>query len=142
MNLFLKKITFCLILTFSSILHAENLPAPAISANVHVPLLPVKDPAALIGNELSRIDNLIEATQQSLEDQKQLREKIVEYQKIQESYLLHPKDNELLFRMIKSAYATLKSIQDNHLEHNFDPEFISELKVFAQVASKRGIPKP
>lgn len=113
--------------------------APHISTSS---LLPIKDPSALVGNELSRLDSLIQATQQSLEGQKQLRDKIVEYQKIQESYSLHPKDNEILFRMIKSAYGTLHTIQENHLEHAFDPEFISELKVLAQVASKRGVPKP
>lgn len=118
-------------------LHAAN--ATDISTSS---LLPIKDPRALVGNELSRLENLIQATQQSLEGQKQLREKIVEYQKIQDSYSLHPKDNEILFRMIKSAYGTLHIIQENHLEHAFDPEFISELKVLAQVASKRGVPKP
>lgn len=135
-------IAFSLFLTiltgFVTGLLAANTPA-AISTTS---LLPVKDPNALIGNELSRLNHLIQATQKSLEGQKQLREKIIEYQKIQESYLLHPKDNEILFRMIKSAYGTLQSIQDNHLEHAFDPDFMSELKVLAQVASKRGVPKP
>lgn len=138
----------CMFIAFAISLQAANslptnaLPSNSLASDALTTLLPVKDPSALIGNELSRLDYLIQATQQSLEGQKQLREKIVEYQKIQESYLLHPKDNEILFRMIKSAYNTLKSIQENHLEHTFDPEFISELKVLAQVASKRGVPKP
>lgn len=133
---------FSLILTifagFSTDLWATNTPA-TITPTL---LSPVKDPNALIGNELSRLDHLIQATQQSLEGQQQLREKIVEYQNIQKSYLLHPKDNEILFRMIKSAFSTLQSIQDNHLEHTFDADFMNELKVLAQVASKRGVPKP
>lgn len=133
----LKKMMLAVFLIVALDLLATNPPAtPALT------LLPVKDPNALIGNELTRLDLLIQATQQSLEGQKQLREKIVEYQKIQESYLLHPKDNEILFRMIKSAYSTSQSIQENHLEHTFDPDFINELKVLSQVASKRGVPKP
>lgn len=103
---------------------------------------PVKDPNALIGNELSRLDTLIQATQQSLEGQKKLRERIIEYQKIQDAHLLHPENNEILFRMVKSAYRTLEVIQENHLIQTFDPDFINELTVLAQVATKRGIPKP
>lgn len=105
-------------------------------------LPPVKDPNALIGNELSRLDTLIQATQQSLDAQKKLREKIAEYQKIQDAYLQHSEDNELLFRMIKSAHRTLQSIQENHLVQIFDPDLISELSLLSQIATKRGIPKP
>lgn len=135
----IKKIIFIYCIIISPYLLGAN---DASAVPVSIPLLPVKDPAALIGNELSRLDVLIQATQQSLDGQKQLRIKIAEYQKIQESYLLHPKDNEILFRMIKSAYNTLQLINDNHLEHTFDPEFINELKILSQVAAKRGIPKP
>lgn len=138
LNVFFFSYTL-IVFSMTSMAQVQAVTAPNLSTSS---LLPIKDPSALVGNELSRLDNLIQATQKSLEGQKQLRERIVEYQKIQESYSLHPKDNEILFRMIKSAYGTLHTIQENHLEHAFDPEFISELKVLAQVASKRGVPKP
>lgn len=105
-------------------------------------IAPPKDPTALIGNELARIDTLIQATQHSLDNQKKLRERIVEYQKIQDLYLLYPDDNEILFRMVKSAYRTLEAIREYNLTQTFDPDFISELTILAQVATKRGIPKP
>lgn len=105
-------------------------------------LSPIKDPAALIGNELARLDTLIDATQQSLDSQKKLRERIVEYKKIQDLYLKNSQDNEILFRMIKSAYRTLESIKEEHLTQTFDPDFISELTLLSQIATKRGIPKP
>lgn len=102
----------------------------------------VKDPANLINHEISRLDNLIQATQQSLEGQKRLRDCIVEYQRIQNLYLQNTNDNELLFQMVKSAYRTLSSIKENHLTQTFDIEFISELTMLSQIATKRGIPKP
>lgn len=117
--------------TFAAVPCMGQIPAPS-----------VKDPAALLGNELARLDMLIVATQQSLESQKKLREQIAEYQKIQEYYLKHTQDNEVLFRMIKSAYMTLNTIKENHLEQTFDPDFISELTIISQVAKKRGVPKP
>lgn len=102
----------------------------------------IKDPAALIGNEIARLDTLIQATEKSLEEQKQLRIQIVEYQKLQDRFLEKPKDNELLYKLVKSAYRTLQMIKESHLIHNFDPDFIDELSVLAQPATKRGIPKP
>jgi len=107
------------------------------------PLAPSSsDPAAFITHEISRLDTLIQATQQSLEDQKKLRERIVEYKKLQDAYVKAPDDNDLLFRIVKSAHRTLQAIKENHLIHVFDPEFIDELTVLSQPAQKRGIPKP
>lgn len=106
------------------------------------PSLAIKDPAALINTELGRLDTLIQATQQSLDGQKKLKEKIIEYKKIQEQYLQKPTDNDLLLRLVKSAHRTLELIKETHLGQTFDPEFINELTVFSQPINKRGIPKP
>jgi hypothetical protein len=101
-----------------------------------------KDPNALIGNEITRLDTLIQATEYSLEAQKKLRTQIVEYKMLQDQYLENTKDNDLLLKVVKSAYRTLQTIRDNHLELNFDPDFIDELTVLSQPAMKRGIPRP
>lgn len=101
----------------------------------------IKDPAALIDNEISRLDTLIQATEQSLEAQKKLRSQIQEYQRLQEEYLNKPQDNDMLFKLVKSAYRTLHLIKENHLIHTFDPDFINELTVLSQPATKRGVPK-
>ena len=103
---------------------------------------PIKDPATLIHDELARLDTLIQATQQSLEGQKKLREKIVEYEKLQEEFARNPKDNDVLLNMVKSAHRTLQAIKANNLTQTFDTDFIDELTVLSQPASKRGIPKP
>lgn len=115
------------------------LAAPASSPAA---LASIKDPAALISNEINRLDTLIQATQQSLDGQKKLRAHIVEYQKIQDLFITNPNDNDVLLRMVKSAYRTLEAIKENHLTQNFDPDFIDELTVLSQAASKRGVPKP
>jgi hypothetical protein len=102
----------------------------------------VKDPDVMIATELSRLDTLIQATTESLQGQKKLRERIVEYQKIQELFMKNPNDNDILLRMVKSAYRTLESIKESNLVQTFDPEFIDELTVLSQAAAKRGVPKP
>jgi hypothetical protein len=102
----------------------------------------IKDPSQLIDNEISRLDTLIQATQQSLDGQKELKERIIHYQNAFNAYLRNSQDNEQLFQLIKSAYYTLKSIKENNLLHTFDSDFISELTMLSQFATKRGIPKP
>jgi hypothetical protein len=104
--------------------------------------LPFKDPDALIVNEIARLETLIQATQQSLEGQKKLLGLIEEYKKIQDLFFKNPQDNDLLLRMAKTAYRTLEAIKENFLMQAFDSDFIDELTVLSQAASKRGIPKP
>ena len=102
----------------------------------------IQDPAMIVNNELVRLDTLIQATEQTLEGEKKLRGMIVEYQKFHEQFLKKPEDNELLFKVVKSAHKTLETIKENHLTQTFDKEFIDELTVLAQPATKRGIPNP
>jgi hypothetical protein len=97
---------------------------------------------AMIDNEINRMDALIKATENTLELEQRVRNNIVEYQRIQELFLLAPEDNEMLMKMVRIAHKTLLSIQEAHLEYTFDPDFINELKFLSSVAVKRGIPKP
>lgn len=112
-----------------AIVHSDTAPAP------------IKDPAYIVATELTRLDTLIQATEKSLEGQKQLRLYIVEYQKAHEQFLKKPNDNDVLYKVIKAAHRTLQSIKDNNLTQNFDTDFIDELTVLSQPASKRGVPR-
>lgn len=103
---------------------------------------PIIEPKEVVANEIARLDLLIEATQQSLEQQRKLRDMIVDYQKVQSRYLDSPEDNELLYQLIKKAYAILEIIKAQHLEAAFEPEFLSELSLLSKPALKSGIPKP
>lgn len=126
----LRLICVCFLLCIASTAFSDDIPTP------------IKDPALLINNELARLDTLIQATEKSLDGQKQLRGYILEYQKLQEQFLKNPKDNDMLLKVVKSAYRTLQSIKENHLTQNFDSDFIDELTVLSQPAAKRGVPKP
>lgn len=102
----------------------------------------IVDPATLTTNELVTIDRLIEVTQRSVDKQKALRELIKEYQAAQALSIKDPDDTEKLYSLAKMAYRVSQCIKDNHLDHAFDPEFLSELNLFAKVAAKQGIPPP
>ena len=89
-----------------------------------------------------QLDNLIEVTQQSLEAQIALKQEIQVYQKLFDSYVNDPEDKQLLIKATQSAHRIMENIKAHHLEQIFDSKFLGELNLFAQVANKRGIPKP
>lgn len=132
----IKKIIILICIIWNTVLSAAN-PSPS----TEIPAT-IKDPATIVNDELLRLDMLIQATSQSLEAQKRLRVMIVEYQMIHEQFLKNPNDNEVLLNVVKSAHKILQSIKENHLTYTFDTNFIDELTILSQPASKRGIPKP
>lgn len=109
------------------------------AADEKIPNIPSK-PA--VNSELSRLDDLIAATQKGLDQQKALRDVLVKYQEAQKTYLSSGEDTEYLYQMIVLAHRAQKIIQDNHLSQVFSQDFLNELNLFAQMANKRGIPKP
>lgn len=113
-----------------------------LSATVQAADSPIIEPKEVVANEIARLDLLIEATSRSLEQQRKLRDMIVEYQKTQARYMDNPEDNELLYQLIKRAYGILEVIKGQHLEGAFEPEFLSELSLLSKPALKSGIPKP
>lgn len=101
----------------------------------------MKDPM-LIPNELTMLDFLITATEESLNNQKMLREEIKKYQVALKAFLKNSDNNDLLYQLVKVAYKTNEEIKKNHLTHNFNPEFISDLNFFSEIAKKNNIPIP
>lgn len=105
-------------------------------------LPPIIEQVEINETELNRLDRVIQATQQNLEKQKAIRNDLIEYMQLQDLYAANSKDNDHLLRMAKSANRLLEKIKENHLLQTFSSDFISELTIFAQLANKRGIPKP
>lgn len=92
--------------------------------------------------ELISISHLIEITKQNAEIQEKIRVELIDYQKINKEFLKNPDDKELLFQMIKKADHLFENIKQAHLTQIFSSDFLKELTLFSQIASKRGIPKP
>ena len=101
----------------------------------------IKDPQKLLSNQMRILDVLIETTQRSLDSQQKLKQQIADYQRVQDAYLKDTTDKDTLIRMVRQAARVLDTIKEAHLTQEFDPEFISELTLFSQIANKRGIPK-
>lgn len=97
---------------------------------------------AEIQDTTSQLSDLIEATKKSLEAEITLKQNIEDYQSLFDRYSSDPENRELLLQVTKSAHKAMKIINEHHLEQLFDSKFLSELSLFDQVASKRGLPKP
>ncbi len=96
----------------------------------------------MVANELSILDNLIEVSEQNVETQKKLRDLIKKYQQLQSQYLQDEQNKEVLYKLVRVAYQASEIIKENHLSQVFDPDFLSELNLLAQIGQKRGIPSP
>lgn len=92
--------------------------------------------------ELEVMDSLILSTKTSVAIQEKIRAQLIAYQKINKDFLKNPNDAELLFQTIKSADLLFRNIQEAHLSQNFSAEFLNELTLFSQIASKKGNLKP
>lgn len=91
--------------------------------------------------EIEVVEGLIKLSECNVETQKNLRALILDYQTANANYIQNPDDRDSLLKTAKLALRTSQIIQDNHLEHLFTQEFMSELNLFAQIAKKMGIPK-
>lgn len=95
-----------------------------------------------IPQAITQLDDLIQATHQSLNSQKELRVLILKYEEAQKKCIENPNDNELLYQAAIAGHRVLDKIKEAYLIHNFSEEFIKELTLFDQVGSKNLIPSP
>jgi cell fate (sporulation/competence/biofilm development) regulator YlbF (YheA/YmcA/DUF963 family) len=88
--------------------------------------------------ELETLDNYISVMEKNLEQSQKLKSDIEKYLILQERFAHKQGDKDLCFKMVKAAQQIMKKIEEQHLSHVFDSEFLKELSFFSQLASKRG----
>lgn len=113
----------------------------AISSTVSE-LPTINQSPSLVENEIKLLDTLIYATEKNLADQKKIKQDILDYQKGLALYLENSSDKEVVLSVARKADSLLNEIKEAHLIDTFEPDFISELTLFSQIAQKKGIPRP
>jgi hypothetical protein len=91
-------------------------------------------------DELSKLDVLIAATEESLKRQKLLKERLKNYYALEKACIANPKDTKKLLELVVSAKQVLDDIQNAYIEDYFRPEFIEELQKLAKIGEKKNIP--
>ncbi len=102
----------------------------------------IKESPHETSQEVERVEDLIDVSKLNVTMLTQLKNSIEKYQLLQLQYMKDPEDNEVLYQMVKEAYAILDVIKKNQLTALFDPAFISELTIVSKPATKLGLPKP
>lgn len=101
------------------------------------PDLPPAETPKVVDNPLQTLDTLITATEQTLADQKALRQRLIEYCQLKAQYLQDPHNREQMTRLVRAAPLILEAIQTYHLSDAFDPDWLEELGFFSQIATKK-----
>lgn len=91
-------------------------------------------------NPLIELDTLILSTEDLVIKQKTLRKNVNEYILLNEAYLQHMDNKELLLKTANLAKQILDVIKNEKLSQLFEPTFISELTLFAKLSKGPSIP--
>ena len=92
--------------------------------------------------EMQSVDALIQATEENLIHEKELKGLLHTYLSLQQEALKNPDDNALLLKVARAACPLLRVIQQNYYSYLFSHDFMKELTLFAQVGQKAGVIPP
>ena len=100
------------------------------------------EPLADMQDELKIVDQLIIATTEQLDTQKQLKELMLQFKKQRENFVQGDQSKAHAGRMVRTARQVYEMIAANHLEHLFAKDYLDELTFFASIAGKSGVNRP
>lgn len=90
---------------------------------------------------LAELSLLISSTEELVVKQKTLKTKLKEYILLHDAYLLDLDNRELLLKTARVAKIVLTTIKNEKMTPLFDSSFLSELTLFAKMATNPSIPK-
>ena len=93
-------------------------------------------------DEVKIIDQLIFSTQKQLEDEKKLRELMLQFKDQIEEFVQGKQTKTHASQMVRTARQIYEMISANHIEHLFPKDYLDELTFFSSIAGKNGISKP
>lgn len=93
-------------------------------------------------DEIKAIDQLIKATTQQLEMQKQLKELMLQFNKQRETFVQGDQTKTQAGRLVRTARQIYEMITANHLEHLFPQDYLDELTFFSSIAGKTAVSRP
>lgn len=91
-------------------------------------------------DEVAKVDQLIKATEGSLERLKSIRTLLTEYKQAELAAVKNPSDAENLVKLVDTAKKLATLIDDSGIQDYFAPQFLEELKKLAQVSDSKNIP--
>ena len=93
-------------------------------------------------NEVTSLDQLIAANEKRLLVQKELREKMIRFQKQKQEFLQGNQSKAHTFSMVSTARQIFSDIKEEHLSYLFANDYLEELIFFSSIAAKSVPIKP
>lgn len=126
-----------LVLSWVGICHAENTTLLIPQSSLIETNFPLGEE-----DEVKIIEQLIDATQQQLSSQKQLKELMLQFQKQREEFVQGNQTRSHAGRMVRTARQIYELLTMNHIEHLFAKDYLDELSFFASIAGKSSVTRP
>lgn len=92
-------------------------------------------------DEVEKIDQLIEASNDHIARLKKVRALLIEYKKAEATALKDPNDTDNLLKLVNLAKEILDIINDSSMHDMFSAQFLEELQKFSQISAKKNIPQ-
>lgn len=99
--------------------------------------LPVTDE-----DEVAVVERLIQTTEDQLKMQQHLKELMIRFKQLKESFVQGDQTKKNASAMVRTAREILDIITNQHLQFHFSKEYLDELTVFSSIAGKNGIKRP
>lgn len=99
--------------------------------------LPVADE-----DEVAAVERLIQATEDQLKMQQHLKDLMVRFKQLKESFIQGDQSKRNASAMVRTAREILDIISNQHLQFHFSKDYLDELTVFSSIAGKNGIKRP
>lgn len=103
--------------------------------------LPITPTLGFAQDPLAELSLLISSTEDLAVKQKNLKMNLKEYILLHDAYLLDLDNRELLLKTARVAKIVLTTIKNEKMSPLFDSSFLSELTLFAKMATNPSIPK-
>ncbi|MES2199985.1 MAG: hypothetical protein V4489_07440 [Chlamydiota bacterium] len=96
----------------------------------------------LVENEVKSLEKLIEVNECRLLVQKDLKDKMVFFQKQKDEFILGNESQKHAFSMVSNARDILGEIKKENLAYLFSSEYLEELVFFSSIAGKSSPVRP
>ena len=113
---------------------------PLFAAEPTKEALAEEEPIIQTHDELTDINLLIQATQESLARQKEIRDLIANYKELETKCLASTNDPDLLFKYAQTGKKLYEALNNDGLLDYFSSDFVDGLKKLKEIADKKNVP--
>ncbi len=93
-------------------------------------------------DELTVLNRLIQTTEGQLKAQQDLKDLMVRFKQLKESFVQGDQTKKNASAMVRTAREILDIITKQHIQFHFSKDYLDELTVFSSIAGKSGIKRP